>query len=201
MRPTDRLILAVLAVSAAAIALRPIALPRALARDDGDEAPSIAVCAMPTLINELMASDRFRPELENVAPDLRDELEAVTEEMADIRDRLQDFDPEDPADQRDAQRFRELRLEQESLQRQLNAAVQRATAEQIARAYELVRSSADAVGADLGFAYVISTGDPREELNTTDFNVTLRQITARPVLRFPDGADITDDVRDDLNLE
>jgi Skp family chaperone for outer membrane proteins len=200
MRPLDRALVAVLALSAAALALRPVALPEATAELAGGE-PSIAVCAMPTLINELMDSDRFRPAIENVRPELREQLGAVSEEMQDLRDRLQEFDPEDPADQRDAQRFRELNMELDSLRRQLNAAVQRATAAQIAECYELVRSSADAVGEDLGFDYVISTGDPQEALNTDDFNVTLRQITARPVLRFPEGTDITDDVRDDLNLE
>jgi Skp family chaperone for outer membrane proteins len=201
MRIWERSLLLALTLTVLSLLARVSLTPAALAADDDDRDHAIAVCAMPSLINELMASPRFLPARENPAPELRDEFEDLRRELDDLNQRLENAGENDPGAQRDVRRRREVFQQLQNLQGRIARAVEEKTAEQFAECYAMVRSSASAIAEDLGFDYVIATGDPDESLSTTISEVTLRQITARPVLRFPRGVDITDDVRDDLNLE
>ena len=199
MRTFERTLLLALAL---AVLARVTLDPEAHARADRDDQHfQLAVCAMPSLVNELMASDRFLPDREDAAPDIRRQLDELREELQDLEERIRGGAGDDPSLQRDRERAREAVREFQSLQQSLARAIETKTAEQLAECYALVKSSASAIAEELGFDYVIATGDPDERLSTADSQVTLRQITARPVLRFPKGVDITDDVRDDLNLE
>lgn len=200
MRNWERTLLIATAAALAALLARTTLAPEARADADRQEHP-IAVCAIPSIVNQLMQSERFAPVRENLLPDVRDRLRDIREEMQDIREDLEGASPDDPDAQASARQFRTLSRELAELQQQLVNAVERKTAEQIAECFALARSSASAVAEDLGFDYVISTGDPDEDLNTDATEVTLRQITARPVVKFPRGVDITDDVRDDLHID
>jgi len=200
----DRFILTGLGVALGTLAFRGavgLLSPAAHAEIAGAEKPLIAVCAVPTLINELMQSDRFRPALQETAPEIRSELESIAKEVAELRQTLQGGDPSSPDAQKGLQRFRELSARASQLQQQLSQAIDKKMAEQLIECYELVRASADAVADDLGFEYVIATGGVDEKLTSEQADVILRQITARPVVRYPKTADITDDVRDDLKLD
>lgn len=202
MRTWERSLLLALTLGVLSLLARISFSPEAMAARDGDAGDHpIAVCAMPSLINELMASDRYLPQRENPAPELREQFEDLRKELDDINEGLEGADENDPATQRDLRRRREIFQQLQGLQAQIARAVEQKTAEQFAECYAMVRSSASAIAEDLGFDYVIATGDPEETLNTTISEVTLRQITARPVLRAPKGVDITDDIRDDLNLD
>lgn len=202
MRTWERTLLLVLTLAVLALLARVSFSPAAYAIANAeDQEYIIAVCATPSIINELMASDRFAPARENVLPDARKDLEDLRDELGDLQDRLDGADPSDPGAQRDRRRAREAVNEYQRLQQQIGEAVEAKTAEQLAECFAMVRSSASAVAEHLGYEYVISTGDPEEELSKTNSEVTLRQITARPVLRAPKKVDITDDVRDDLKLE
>ncbi len=175
--------------------------PQAHAEVGGAPKPIIAVCSTPTLINELMQSDRFRPALEQTAGDARNELQDIAKELQTIRDGLQGADTSTPDAQQQIARFRELTVRASQLQQQVAGAVEEKRAAQLVECFDLVKASADAVAEHLGFDYVISTGSLDEQLSKTDSDATLRQITARPMIRFPKSADITDDVRDDLKLD
>ena len=200
----NRIVATALGVALGALALRGgigLLSPTAHAEIAGGDKPIIAVCAVPTLINELMQSDRFRPAREEVEPEARAELEAAGKELQEIREGLKGADPNAEEAQQRIQRFRELNSRATQLQMQIQVALDRKTAEQLGECFDLVRASADAVAEDLGFDYVIATGGVDEKFSSEQSEVTLRQITARPVIRFPKGADITDDVRDDLKLD
>lgn len=162
---------------------------------------AIAVCATPLLLNDLMESDRFKPERERFAQEKTVDLEPMIKEIQELQGRLQQITQEDPEFPQLFQRFQQLRQQIQARQTEINAELESFTAKQVVEAYKLVRSSAQAIAADLGFDYVISTGQEDEEFNTTVVDATLRQIMARPVIMSPEGADITEDVREDLNLE
>jgi len=202
MRHWERSLLLVLAFLVAGMLARVSFAPAAHAAGEPDDPRhTIAVCAMPSLVNELMGSERFLPEREDPAPELREQFDDLRRELEKLNEGLEGAAEGDPNAARDMRRRREVFQQLQAVQSQIARAVEAKTAEQLAACYALVRSSANAVAEDLGFDYVIATGDPDETLNTAAAEVTLRQITARPVLRFPKGVDITDDVRDDLNLE
>lgn len=182
------------------VAQRVISQP-AMAGIAGDDHNLIAVCATPTLINELMQSDRYLPAREDAAPELREELRNAAEELQRLREELQGADPKLPEIQQKIARFRELNASTVQLQQRIALATERKFAEQLVECFELVKASADAIADDLGYAYVISTGSPDEKISREQSEATLRQITARPMIKFPKAADITDDVRDDLKLD
>jgi Skp family chaperone for outer membrane proteins len=174
--------------------------PPALAAQADADQPLIAVCATPTLINELMQSDRYLPARQDAAPELRQQLTELAEELQELQNTLRGADPQDPETQAGIAAYREKSSRAAQLQSQIANAIERKFAEQLVECFELVKSSADAIADDLGFDYVISTGAADEQLSREDSTATLRQITARPMIRFPKAADITEDVRDDLKL-
>jgi Skp family chaperone for outer membrane proteins len=203
MRTVERLALVIIAVVVALLVLRDVPFARtADARSMmlSDE-PVIAVCAIPALVNELMQSDRFLPERTRVEEEGQAELRQLRDEANRIRDEVRERGPDDPGAQEGIRRFRNLAEKIARSEGELAQRLQRLTAEHLGQCYDLARSSAVAVAEDLGFEYVIASGSADEELNRQVPEVLLRQITARPMLKAPEEADITADVRDDLNLE
>ncbi len=198
-KTTTPLLLAALTLSVIAL-FRPDTSP-ALAETARLADESIAVVALPTLINELMASDRFQPDRVSYTEELNDELRQISERGRELSTRLQQMDPEDPGAQDLFAEMTKLSETLGRLQRENARKVEAHTASQIKECNELVRSSARAVADDLDFAFVISSADPDEELTDQSVEVLLRQLTSRPMIKFPEENDITSEVRDDLNLE
>jgi len=162
---------------------------------------SIAVVALPTLINELMKSDRYLPDREAYSEELTVELRTINERGMELSERLQSMTPEDPGAQDLYAEFTQLRETLVRMQGENARKIETFTAKQIQECNELVRSSARAVADDLGFDFVVSSADADEELTDQSVEVLLRQLTSRPMIAFPEDNDITSDVRDDLNLE
>lgn len=161
----------------------------------------IAVCAVPDILNDLMASDRFAPALQSYIDEQRAELEPLVERLQKLQQQLQGISQEDPQAPALFQEFQRVRAEAANRQNEINAKIEKFRAQQIIEAYKLVRSSAQAVAEDLGFEYVLTSSDDAEDIEPQNLEGALRQIMSRPAIMYPDDADITDDVREDLNLE
>lgn len=193
----DRLLLVALTLGVLTIALRPLHQDAHAGRfDEG----SIAVCAIPTIVNELMASERFLEEREDLAEEFDDQRVDLEDRLADIRDRAQGMQQDDPAMGAIFEEFQTVNGELQRLRQEFNRGSAALQATQLADSYELARASALAVGDELGYEFVFASGSPDEDLNTTDTAQLLGQLARRPVIKFPEEHDITDDVRDDLNL-
>ena len=190
-------LLAITVIVCAVALLRPTHAP-AYASMNAES--SIAVCALPTLINELMSSDRYAPDREAFAEELTKELNELTQRGRELSVELRELQPDDPAAQPKLREIQELREAIARVQQQNSRRLEVFTAEQIKECNRLVRSSAQAVAEDLGFEFVISSADAEEDL-ADSVETLFRQITSRPVIMFPEENDITSDVRDDLNLE
>lgn len=162
---------------------------------------AIAVVALPDIMNDLMESDRFAPELQRYIDEQRAELEPLVERLQQLQQQLQNIGQDDPQGPALFQEFQRVRQEAATKQNEVNMRIEKFRAGQIIQAYKLVRSSAQAVAEDLGFEYVLTSSDDAEELEPQNVEGALRQIMSRPAIMFPDDADITDDVREDLNLE
>mgnify|MGYP001794982456 CR=1 FL=1 len=196
---TERLLISVLAVAVVALALRPG--PAANATLDEDTF-SVAVCSLPTIVNELIASERFQEEREDLAADFEEASDEINERLQQIREDAQGMDAEDPAMGAIGEEFNELRQSLFRLQSQFSTDQAQLQARQLKEAYQLVRASANAVAEDLGYDFVLASAssDSDDELNDQNASLLLGQLSRRPVIRFPQKHDITDDVRDDLNL-
>lgn len=161
----------------------------------------VAVVATPDIMNDLMDSDRFKPERDRFAEEKRAELEPMIERIQKLQQELQEMPQDDPAFGQTFQQFQQLGQQIRQRQTEINAELDKFTAGQILAAYKLVRSSAQAVADDLGYEYVMTSAGEDDEIQAQSVDTTLRQIMSRPVIMFPDDADITADVREDLNLE
>ena len=198
MTNPNRWLLALLTVGVLALALRPFT-PVATGSGEDDK-QRLAVCSIPTIVNELMATDRFVSEREEITEDFEERREDLQRELERIAERGRGMDEDDPALPALGEEFRTLQNELGTLRREFAQRTAELQAEQLAACYELARSSAIAVGEDLGYDFVIASGSPDEELNRTNAQQLLGQLSRRPMIMFPDEHDITDDVRDDLNL-
>lgn len=164
----------------------------------------IAVCAIVAITDELMGSDRFAPAIDENAESLREELlRPIIEEGKSLEDQLKSADADDPANNERKQRLLELR-EMVLPQAQQRAGVlqEQFIANKTIEAYQMATSSARAVAKELGFNYVFATIAPEEEITRDGPMSAVRNaILGRPVVMMPEGVDISDAVRDDLNLE
>ena len=199
MKTIDRLLLGGLTLGIFALALRPYA-PLASA-DLVADSKEIAVCAIPTLVNELVTSGNFAAEREELSDEFEERQQELQDRLEDIQDRARGMEQDDPALGALAEEFGEVRGELLAAQSEFGQASEAMTARHLAEAYELARGSAEAIAEELGFGFVFASGSPDEELNRSNAQQLLGQLSRRPVIRFPEASDITDDVRDDLGLD
>lgn len=163
----------------------------------------IAVCSVMDITDELMSSDRFRPAIEENAEKLRDDLiRPIIDEGRSLEQQLQGAAPDDPANNDRKKRLLELREAAAQAQQEAGIRQEQFVANKVIEAYEMASSSARAVATDLGFNYVIATIAPDAEMpKDSPLNGVRNAILGRPLIMMPDGVDISDAVRDDLNLE
>lgn len=205
MRLAQSLVLGTLSAATliAAVNISPIAGAIASASsDEADkvDAPKIAVCAIPMLVNELMASDRFKPERERLEEELKAEYEDLQNQMRELGDRGRELSPEDPSFRAAAQEYQALRDKVFEKQREIAQKLEAKSSEQLLECYELARSSANAIAESMGYNYVMASAGNDEKLSGENVELALRQMMARPVIMAPKNADITEDVRADLKL-
>ncbi|MGP1347279.1 MAG: OmpH family outer membrane protein [Phycisphaerales bacterium] len=162
----------------------------------------IAVAAIPKLVNELLESDRFVPDRERAQEEFQARLSEVETRMREIATKYEGRqpDPQDPQVQQDNRRYQELMQEAQRIQQEAQAALQRLASKQLIEAFGLARSAAQGVAEDLGYDYVISSVGEDEELVEGDPGSAVRQMMSRPVVHYPEEADITADVRAELRL-
>lgn len=202
MRAHERLALYAALATAVLLLLRagiPTA-PAAAAADEPEEV-YLAVCAVPAIVNDLMASDRFRPAIEEFIEEQRASIRDLEEQLDELSEELNAMDRDDPAAQETFQRFAQLRREYEQRRAEINRNIEERRTGALQDAFQLARSTASAIAEDLGYNYVIASVDDDEDLSTDNSQLLLRQMLARPVIFAPRSADITADVRADLNLE
>lgn len=200
MRAVHSLVLAASILCAVMLAIRltPIGTAHAAANDAS--APKFAVCAVPMLVNELMQSDRFKPDRDKMEADFRAELDDMAAKLRELGAELQKASQDDPSAHVKAEEFGRLRNEFFEKQRQVAEALEKKSAEQLLACYELARSSTTAVAENLGYDYVFASVGPDEKLSGDSVEIALRQMMSRPVVVAPKQVDITEDVRADLKL-
>ncbi len=165
-------------------------------------APRIAVCALYRISDELMETDRFKPERVELENKLRDEeLKPLYEQLRDLQKRLEGMDQKDPAFTEARERYFRLQNQARSVTQEITQKVERKVAEQLEQCYQLVRASAVAVAEEMGFNYVLASNSAEESLKKESVVALVRDMMGRPALLAPKEADITEDVRQDLKLE
>lgn len=213
MRLSERLVMYTLCAGALAVSLSvmcgsPLGIgARASAAVDTAEAGAgegevkIAVVSLMKIADELMDSSRYKPERDELDETINKELiRPAIEALQDLEKKIQGAGEQSP--EFPAMRNEYVRLRQELTRKQQEAA-QKAEAlvgEQLKACFQMVRDSAAAIAEKKGFTYVMSSMRPDDKFQNGPVQATIRDVLARPMLVFPKGVDITEDVRDDLKL-
>lgn len=183
------------------------ALPTtSVARAAGEAAdtaePRLAVCALYKIADELMDTDRFKPDRVEYENQLRDEnLRPLVDQLKELQKRLESMDQKDPDFPETRERFFRLQTLAQRTTQDIGQKIERKVAEQLKECYALARASAVALAEDKGFNYVIASNAPDDPMENETVVALVRDMLSRPVLSFPKGVDISDDVRQDLKLE
>jgi Skp family chaperone for outer membrane proteins len=164
------------------------------------DGPIASVSVIP-ILEELIESDRYLPQREELQTRLQEErLNPLQEELRAFEEEFRRAQEEGGDVQAIRQRAQPVFQRLQQAQQEVNQQIQALLSEQIVEAYELIRTSADAVAEDLGYDYVIASTSQDEELLPNP-NTLNAELAVRPVLVQPEDSDITEDVREDLNLE
>ena len=203
MKTIERISLYVLLVVIAALLLRAAPGPTAHADEPApSDPPRIAVCAVVKIMDELMETDRFKPDRLEQEESLRTEkLQPLIDEARELQQQAEGLARDDPKITELRERMSRVQREGERVSREIMQTVEKKVAEQLIECYALVRASAAAVAEERGFTYVLASGDPEEPTKSAVVMRVMRETLARPVIVSPKSADITDDVRLDLKLE
>ncbi|GAB4545863.1 MAG: hypothetical protein Tsb0013_04110 [Phycisphaerales bacterium] len=164
----------------------------------------IAICDVATLSEDMMDSDRYLPQRDAKRDELRTQFLAPLEEQAKALE--EEFTAAQQAGDQDRmqqlqQQFFQLQQQGQEAQQQFQQELQSFIAQQFKDAYTKIVESAAAVGEDMGFSYVAASTPPMDEFEDQTFADLLTEVLSRTYVHYPEGVDITADVRDDLNLD
>jgi len=163
--------------------------------------PRIAVVAATRLLNDLMESDRFKPARDEMETTLRNEISEIVEKGKSLEEHLKTLDQSSDEAKEVKQQLMGLQNALGRKQQEIGVRYEKFLGEQTLEAYKLVRESAIGIAEDHGFTYLIASQSPDDEMPVGPVAGMVNDILGRPVLMTPKGADITDEVREDLKLE
>lgn len=188
----------------------------ALAQDgDGGEVGEVAYVNGYTLLDELVRTNRFAPDLEAVEAEFEEEMQPLQDQMLGLQEEARALSEQGQTPdamqamqglQQEAQR---LQIDMQALQAEFGPRLEEIQRNNLQQSWDEMRAAAEAVAESQGFKYVILAEDPEDNLNEVGDDANGdgktdspgQEILKRTMLVAPEGADITADVRADLNLE
>jgi outer membrane protein len=166
----------------------------------------IALCDTTAIMQELLESDRYAPALEEKRQELEDRItqlqEELTEQVAELEERYIEAQEADDqaAKQSIGQEYQQIQQRLQQLQQEASTEINEFRSQQLKDAFTEIAESARGVGEEMGFAYVASSTPPDKEFENAAQGGLALDVISRLYLHYPEGTDITADVRDDLNL-
>ena len=162
-------------------------LPPALAADHTN-ARAFAVCGVTGIIDDMMETDRYRPDRLEYEQEVREELMGdLTSQMQALEQQVQSVEP----GSEDFNRLREqyFRLQGEATRRQqeVRRRVEVKVVEQLVDCRMIVLASTRAVADDLGFEFVLSSESTEKEYEQENVRDLVLDFLSRPVVVYPEA--------------
>jgi|GEM_PF-3514293 len=172
------------------------------ARDASETGGAIAYVEGYSLLTDLLASDRFQPAIDELQAEAEEALAPFQTQIEELRGEFQSIAPDDQQAQQEIQaRFQQIQQEAQAVQQEYQERIEALQRENVQKAFEDLRAAAEAVADERGYTYVMMAEDPSDNVNEGLTQDPSEEIRRRFVLVHPDGANITEDVRADLNLD
>ncbi len=192
-----RLFAAVLLVSVLALAFRAGAREPAAAPSS---AQTIAVCDLNQLLEDLMKNDRYDAEISKRHREISTESKALYDEAMkkyEESERAGENGPEAEKAQEEASKAYEKYNQR---RKELGKAYEKFWMERYAAAYSEVKAAAVRVATDHGYTHLLTSDTSDESLPQSDPRTQYDARHTRRVLMFPEGTDITQDIREVLRV-
>jgi len=151
-------------------------------------------------LERVLESPDYASERQNSATVWNDQIQKLLDEQNAVKAKAGDLKPDDPAAQDLYQQFQSLNQRISSLQKNAVAAIDKLSAEQIAKAYRLIHATIKQVGTDLGYTRVFASRMNTEDIVADNTNSMVQEVLLRPVIYANDANDLTEQVIDALNL-
>jgi Skp family chaperone for outer membrane proteins len=170
--------------------------------DPDSEHTSIAYVAGYSVITDLLASERFQPAVDELQAEAEEALAPFEERAQELQQEARNIDPNDAQARSEIQqRFRELQQEAQQVQQEYQQRIEELQRTNVQIAYNDLRATVEAIADDGGFDYVLMAENPDEDLAEGLTQDPGEEIRRRHLIVHPEGANITADVRADLNLD
>jgi len=177
--------------------------PRAIGNQSADAPEAhVAVCDIFGTVGELMDSDRYLPAREEEEQRLNAEImQPRMEQLAELEEALRQTEEGSPEREQAQREYFQARQQAQQAQQRAAQQMDRFVATQFREAWELARSTAEAIAEDMGYDYVVASPEPDEQFSDVGMQALSNEVLSRTILAAPEDAIITQDVLDDLNLQ
>lgn len=206
MRTASTIVLAAVCASLTTAFALPLIAGVPATAHTADAEGDLAICDTGTLLRELLESDRYAPDIEAKQQELEDRITQLNQELqGQVKELEEQFVAAQESDDKEAmqaltEQYTAINQQMQQAQQQAQKELLDYRAEQFQKAFGEIAESAKGVGEELGFLYVASATPPEKEFEEQMPAELVLDVMARSFLSYPDGTDITEDVRDDLNL-
>ncbi len=173
----------------------------AWADNEFSKAYSIGFVHIGKALRQLIESEAFKEEFENLRKELDEAGEKFNQRAEELNERGKSIKPDSPEGQALGEEWQQLRTEYMTWQQSASEQSAKMQAQHLEQAYrqlvEAVEVVAERKNIDIVYRF-IATGDPFE---ATDPEQAMNEIRLRSVVKYPSALDITSDVLDELALK
>ena len=170
--------------------------------DAHSKAYSIGFVNVNKVVTALLDTSKFKEERETLTEGLQAEEAEWQEQFAAMQEKYADIQSADDPRAAEAQTAAStLQREFRQWQNAANQKVNEMAVNQLQQGYTEVIDAIDIVAEDQGVDLVLRFTPVEEELPATTNGETMLAIRMRPILKSPDGLDLTPDVMDELALD
>lgn len=199
-RRTVMLPAAVIALSAAAVIWGLRGQAHAQANGGGTSAHRVATIDLMGLTQALLTTDAYAPEREEFGQQYAGRIQDLQTDLESLRNEIQVMQPNDPQRQQLAQQFQQGYQQLQQVAQEAQNEFDSFAAQQAADAYAEVRAEATSIAEERGYSHVIASRPGNEIEQRQSLATVTQEMLARPVVLSPESANLTQAVRDSMDL-
>ena len=162
---------------------------------------SIGFVHIGPLLSQLMDSEEFKVEREDLAAEAKEREEEFSSQLDQIRADYEDAGEDEAAREEIGRRGQEVFQAFQAFQQEVEMLQQALAADQLERSYRELIAAVNAVADRMDIDIVKRFIPTEDEFQGVDISSAMQEIRLRPALRYPESSDISRDVQEELGLQ
>lgn len=187
-------------VSTASVVLLPRVERPAHAGQAAVESPTIAVFDLYGVLETALQAPTAVTERETTAGIFREQATTLQTQLQDLGTQIQSMGVQSPEAQPLIGEYQQKQQQLQQVQGQIQQTLTQLYADQMATAYSNIIDTANAIADEAGYDILLGSRPATSTIDRGPVEVMVQELLARPVLRAPGSIDITDRVRERLDL-